>query len=340
MTHWVWVLFCGFVLVMLALDLFVVNRTPHVVKTKEALLWTGVCVVLALAFSVLVYFGYRGDWLQVATDYAEHHPKGATAHELGLEAATKFVTGWLVEYSLSLDNIFVIAVIFRHFRVESRYQHRVLFWGILGALVLRAVMILTGAALVSRFEWVLYLFGAILVYTGIRLVTQKEEDMDPEHGWVYRSARKLLPLAHGYHGERFVVVQNGRRLFTGLFLVLVVVETTDVVFAVDSIPAILGITTDPFIVFTSNVFAILGLRSMYFALAAMMDKFKYLKYSLAFVLVFVGVKMLVKYFGVHFEPAVTLSIITGALGLGVGVSLWASRGSGAGSEQPGEAPPP
>lgn len=344
MTSILWIAFVVFVLVMLTLDLFVVNRKPHVIDTRQALLWTGVCVVMALGFNVLVYFIYEHNWFHIADSYGQVHARGGD-EAVGMEAATKFLTGWLVEYSLSLDNIFVIAIIFEHFRVAPKYQHRVLFWGILGALILRGIMIGLGAPIVQHFEWVLYIFGALLIYTGVRLIRQKEETMHPENGIVFRTANRIFPVAKGYEGDRFFVRQHGKYHATILFLVLLVVETTDVVFAVDSIPAIFGITTDPFIVFTSNVFAILGLRSLYFALASLKDKFEYLKFSLAFVLAFVGVKMLLegvhhlrpittRWMGdlppwlawlpteqVHVPASLSLSIIGTALVAGVGTSL-------------------
>ncbi len=363
-----WIGFSVFVLVMLALDLFVVNRKPHVINVRAALGWTGVCIVMALAFNVAVYYIYEHDWLGIGSKFAvinlpdppalgpgETPPADAEPPKLriptgqGKRAATEFFTGWLIEYSLSMDNIFVIALIFAHFQVPTRFQHRVLFWGILGALVLRGIMIGLGAVLVANFEWVLYIFGVILVYTGVKLVTQKEEDFDPEHGWVLRMARRLLPISRGISAERFTARIDGKLFFTPLFIVLLVVETTDVVFAIDSIPAIFGITRDPFLVFTSNIFAIMGLRSLYFALAALMDKFKFVKFSLAFILAFVGVKMMLegvhrlrpvsaRLFGevpgwldwlpteqVHIASGVSLGIIAAALTVGVGTSVVLSR---------------
>lgn len=351
MIAWLWAGFVVFVLVMLALDLFVVNRKPHVINAREALAWTGVCIALALLFNVAVYFIYAHDWLGIGTQFATQHAPGLAGERmdsgpaLGKRAATEFFTGWLIEYSLSMDNIFVIALIFGHFKVPQQYQHRLLFWGIMGALVLRGVMILAGAALVQNFEWILYIFGALLIFTGFKLVAQKDEDFDPEHGFVLRIARRLLPISSSEHGSRFTTRVDGRFMFTPLFVVLLVVETTDVVFAVDSIPAIFGITRDPFLVFTSNVFAIMGLRSLYFALASLMNKFRFIKFSLAFILVFVGVKMMLEgvhhlrpiagkvlkevpsWLGwlpsdpVHINPAISLSIIAGALVIGVGTSM-------------------
>lgn len=354
MIAWLWVGFVVFVLVMLAIDLFFVNRNPHEIRIKEALGWTGVCIVMALLFNVAVYYIYEHDWMGIGTNFANLSAAAGGTEQPGTltvptgqgkRAAMQFLTGWLIEYSLSMDNIFVIALIFAHFRIPSQYQHRVLFWGILGALILRGVMILAGAALVAEFEWIIYIFGAFLIYTGVKLVSQDAGEYDPEKGIVLRLARKLLPVSGGLESERFTTRIGGRFLFTPLFIVLLVVETTDVVFAVDSIPAIFGITRDPFLVFTSNVFAIMGLRSLYFALASLMNKFAYLKYSLAFILVFVGVKMMLeglhhirpltdKALGglpsylawlpenqVHLSSTLSLSIIAGALALGVAYSM-------------------
>lgn len=367
MIAFLWIGFILFVLVMLALDLFVVNRKPHEINVRAALGWTGVCIVVALAFNVAVYYIYEHNWLGIGSQFALINAPDAPAGQApeappseaqlpagvrtgqGTRAAQEFFTGWLIEYSLSMDNIFVIALIFAHFQVPAKFQHRVLFWGILGALVLRGVMIGLGAVLVTHFEWVLYIFGAILIYTGVKLVMQREEEFDPEHGWVLRLARRLLPISRGISAERFTARIDGKLYFTPLFIVLLVVETTDVVFAIDSIPAIFGITKDPFLVFTSNIFAIMGLRSLYFALAALMDKFKYVKFSLAFILAFVGVKMMLeglhhlrpisgKVFGgvpgwldwlpaeqVHISSGVSLGVIAAALTVGVGTSVMLAR---------------
>lgn len=375
----VWIAFIVFVLVMLALDLFVLNRNPHVIRTREALGWTGVCVLLGLSFNVVVFYLYENDIGGIGTRY--HHlysqdarsrqavvetPHGeaptaaATAttatpgaqtpvspvspesdgvaegaavtaaggHEplavptgMGWPAAMEFFTGWIIEYALSLDNIFVIALIFTHFRVPAQNQHRVLFWGILGALVFRGIMIGAGTTLVNSLDWILYVFGVVLIVTAIKLLRQQEDHFEPEKGWVYRTAKRLFPFSERMEGDRFFTRIDGRLLATPLFLVLLVVETTDVVFAIDSIPAILSITKDPFLVFTSNVFAILGLRSLYFALAALMDKFGYLKFSLAFILAFVGLKMILEGFDVHVARETSLGIIGAALAVGVGTSL-------------------
>jgi len=356
MSLWLYAGFVAFVLVMLALDLFVVNRKAHVVRTREALAWTGVCVALALAFNAAVYYIYEHDWMGIGTKFVDTMeradaqrdraqpaelppvaseapaPDGENAalrearKSPGRTAAVQFLTGWLTEYSLSLDNIFVIALIFAHFRVPAQFQHRVLFWGILGALVLRGLLIWIGAELVERFHWIMYVFGALLIFTAIKMVRSGESSFDPEKSLAVRLGRRVFTVSPSYEGERFFTTLNGRRAVTPLFLVLLVVEATDVIFAVDSIPAIFGITRDPFIVFTSNVFAILGLRSLYFALAGLMEKFKHLSFSLAFILAFVGVKMLLEFWHVEIPATASLGVIAAALAAGVGTSLlWAPR---------------
>lgn len=265
---WFWLGFNAFVLLMLALDLGVFHRKAHVVRAREAGIWVTVWVSLALIFAAGLY-------------YFE-----------GREVALTFVTGYLIEESLSVDNIFVIVLIFAYFRIPPKYQHRVLFWGILGALVMRGTFIGLGALLIERFHWILYIFGAFLVVTGVRMGLQAESDFDPEENVVMRLAKRWLPFTSRYHEQRFFVREEGRTLATPLFLVLLLVEFTDLIFAVDSIPAIFAVTTDPFLVYTSNVFAILGLRSMYFLLAGVVDKFHLLRYGLAVILAFVGTKML------------------------------------------------
>jgi tellurite resistance protein TerC len=262
-----WTLFLAGVAAILVLDLGVLNRRAHVVRPREAAVWTLICITLAGLFAGWLFLEF--------------------GHKVGLE----FVTGYLIEYALSVDNLFVFLVIFAYFKVPQELQHRVLFWGILGALLLRAAFILAGAALIGRFHWLIYLFGAFLVYTGIRLLFTGDEEVDPDKNFVVRLARRFLPVTAGYHGPRFFVRYDGRRHATLLLLVLVVIEGTDVVFAVDSIPAIFGVTRDPFIVFTSNIFAILGLRALYFLLADLMNRFHYLSTGLGLVLAFVGAKM-------------------------------------------------
>ncbi|MGQ0640259.1 MAG: TerC family protein [Gemmatimonadaceae bacterium] len=290
-TVWAWGGFIAFILFMLALDLGVLNRRVHVVSIREAMLFTLVCVALALVFSGFLYFAYDR---HIADLGLVVDPIDGVNND-GRLAWVKFVTGYLIELSLSADNVFVMAMLFAFLRVPNQFQHRVLFWGILGALVMRGVMIVLGASLVARYHWVLYVFGAFLVYTAIRLFMARDigaEEAPPEPA-VLRIIRRWVPITTAYHGSHFVVRLDGRLFLTPLAVALVFIETTDLVFAVDSIPAIFAITADPFLIFTSNVFAILGLRSLYFALAGAIEKFRYLRASLAIILAIVGVKMLV-----------------------------------------------
>ncbi|MBZ5703850.1 MAG: TerC family protein [Acidobacteriia bacterium] len=290
-----WVLFNLFVVAMLVLDLGVFHRRAHSVKFHEAVGWSIMWMALAGAFAVLVYF-----W----------HGRGATL---------EFVTGYVIELSLSVDNLFVFLLIFRYFRVPPVHQHKVLFWGILGALVMRGVFILLGVGLIRRFEWIIYVFGALLVYSGIKLFRQEEMEIHPEKNPVLRVFRRWMPVTENYEGGKFFVRRPGLYA-TPLLIVLLVVETTDLLFAVDSIPAILAITLDAFIVYTSNVFAILGLRSMYFALAGMMEAFHYLHYGLSIVLIFVGAKMLVSHY-YHMPTEVALGVVAGVLLISVLASV-------------------
>jgi tellurite resistance protein TerC len=275
--------------VVLALDLGVINRKAHVVSVKEALVFTIAVFVMAALFDVFVYFAYENHWLGLGTSVDQ---VDGVIND-GRLAAVKFFTGYIIEVSLSADNVFVIAMIFEHLRVPAKYQHRVLFWGILGALVMRGAMIGLGAQLVARYHWILYLFGLFLVYTALKMLWSKsDETADPDEALVVRLVRRVFPVCEAYRESHFVVREGGRLMLTPLAVALVLVETTDLIFAVDSIPAIFAITADPFIVFTSNVFAILGLRSLYFALAGAIAKFRYLKVSLAAILGLVGLKML------------------------------------------------
>jgi tellurite resistance protein TerC len=266
---YLWVGFNAFVLLMLAIDLGVFNRKAHVVEVKEALIWSAVWICLALTFNLgLFYFE-------------------------GKEAAFEFLAGYLIEKSLSVDNIFVFLVIFSYFKVNPKHQHKVLYWGILGALVLRATLITVGATLLDNFHWVIYVFGAFLIFTGMKMAFQKDIDIHPEENIVLRGFKKIMPVWPKFEGGKFFIVEKGKRYATPLLVVLLIVETTDLVFALDSIPAIFAVSTDPFIVYTSNVFAILGLRSLYFALSGIMGMFHYLKIGLSLILVFVGVKMVI-----------------------------------------------
>lgn len=264
-----WTIFGVVVVGMMALDLGVFHREAHEVSVKEALTWTGVWVALATAFNVLVY--YRD----------------------GSKVAVEFLTCYLTEYALSVDNIFVFLVIFSYFGIPRDSQHRVLFWGILGALAMRGLFLLVGVALIEKFHWTIYVLGGILLLTGIKLLFQKEGDMQPEKNIVLRLARRFMPVSEQYDGSKFFFVRDGRRYATPLFLALLVVETTDVLFAVDSVPAALGISQDPFVLYTSNVFAIMGLRSLFFAVSGLLRYLHYLKYGLSIILVFIGVKMLI-----------------------------------------------
>lgn len=264
-----WVLFNVFVLLMLALDLGVFHRHTHDVSVKEALTWTAVWVVLALLFNGVIYYWH------------------------GSQAALEFLTGYLVEKALSVDNIFVFIMVFGYFQIPTRYQHKILFWGVLGALVMRVIFIFAGVALIEKFHFTIYVFGALLIYTGFKMLGNNNVKIEPDKNPVIRFAKKLFPITDGLRGDKFFVKQDGKRFATPLFLVLILIETTDLIFAVDSIPAILAITQDQFIVYTSNVFAIMGLRSLYFALAGVIQRFWLLNYGLAVVLGFVGVKMLI-----------------------------------------------
>lgn len=315
MTVAIWIGFIVVVLGLLALDLGVFNRKAHVVSTNEALGWTAFWVALALAFNGLVWFLYDHDVAMAG---------GGVGHLDGQQAALQFFTAYVVEKSLSLDNIFVIAMVFSYFKVPPESQHRVLFWGILGALVLRGAMIAAGLALIEAVSWIVYVFGGFMLLTAVRMMMVRHDSIAPDRNLVLRAVMRLYPVTEGFRGQAFFVVENGRRFATPLLLALAMVETTDVLFAVDSIPAVMAVTTDPFLVFTSNVFAILGLRSLYFALASIMDRFRYLKFSLVFVLAYVGVKMMLSHH-FHIPPLVSLSIIGGILFVGVAASLLAGR---------------
>lgn len=274
---WVWIFFFSVVLVALFVDIGIVNRKPHVPSRRETIGWSIIWVSLALLFNVFIYW-------QVGT----HNENWS----LAAFKAKEFFTGYLIELSLSVDNLFVFLLIFSYFRVPPKYQHRVLFWGIMGALIMRMVMIFAGAELVERFHWIIYIFGAFLIYTGIKMFSDDEEGFDIENSRIVSLTTRYIPIVKHYEEQKFITMQNGKRAGTLLLLVLIVVEFSDLIFAVDSIPAIFGITTDKFIVYTSNMFAILGLRTFYFLLADLADKFHYLKYGLAFVLTFIGIKML------------------------------------------------
>jgi tellurite resistance protein TerC len=287
-TPWHWAGFLLCVLIFLALDLGVFHRQSHVVKFSEALAWTGVWFALAMLFGLVIAPALVSDWQ--------------------LKQTVEFITGYIIELSLSMDNVFVIALIFAHFAIPPRYQHRVLFWGILGALLMRGLMIWLGVELINRFEWLLMALGAFLVFSGLKMVFTRDKESDPEKNIAVRIIRKIFPVSTEYDGQKFLTRLNGRVALTPLALVLVLVETTDLIFALDSIPAIFAVTRDAFIVFTSNVFAILGLRSLYFVLAGAIQYFRYLKIGLSIVLVFIGLKMLLMEY-LHIPTPVSLGVI-------------------------------
>ncbi len=315
----VWIGFILFVFVALALDLGVFNKAAHKISTREAFKWTSLWVSLSLMFSGFVYFGYDNHWLGLGD---------TVGHDVGgMNAALTYLTGYIIEQSLSMDNIFVIAVIFNYFKIPQKYQHRVLFWGILGALVFRGAMIGAGVFLVEKFDFIMYVFGGILLWTAYKMIKGGEDDIHPEENPLLLQLRKFLPVTKMMKGEQFFVRRAGRVVaMTPLFVALIVVETTDVMFAFDSIPAIFAITTDPFLVFTSNIFAILGLRSLYFVLASLLDKFEYLKYSLAAILAFVGLKMLVLHpLHIEMQEWTSLVVIVVLLAGGILYSVQASK---------------
>lgn len=308
----IWLAFLVFIVAMILLDLGVFHRKAHVVSLPEALGWAAVWIALALAFNVLVYFIYA--------EASPFRPQLALPELTGRDAALQFFTGFLTEKSLSIDNIFVIAMILSYFRVPPAEQHRLLMWGVISAVVLRGIMIAAGVVLIARFEWVIYVFGVLLIASAGKMLVMRHDNIEPDRNLIVRLVRRFHPVTNDYHGSRFFARVDGKRAATPLLLALVLIETSDIMFAIDSIPAIFAITRDPFLVWTSNVFALLGLRSLYFALAGLMDRFRYLKISLVFLLVYVGVKMLLS----HHYPipnAASLAMIGGILCVGVAASL-------------------
>lgn len=299
-----WVGFSVFVVFMLVLDLGVFHRKSHRVPVKEAVIWSAVWISLAMVFMTIIYF------------------------DEGKIKALEFLTGYVIEYSLSVDNIFVFILIFSFFAVDEKYQHKVLFWGIIGAIIMRAIFIFAGIALIRKFHWIIFIFGGFLIFTGIRMLFQGEVKVEPEKNPVVRFFRKFLPVSDKSEGDRFFVSSNGRRFATPLFIVLIIIESSDLIFAVDSIPAILAISEDPFIVFTSNIFAIMGLRSLYFAISGIMKYFRFLKIGLAFVLAFVGLKMVVSGFDIDIPILLSLLVITGIISVSVIASLMVKKPSG------------
>lgn len=309
---WLWIIFNLFVLGMLALDLGVFHRKSHAVSGREALIWSLVWISLALLFNAGLYFY----WDRIMPDSSYTNK----------DAALAFFTGYLIEKSLSVDNIFVFILIFSFFAVPAAYQHHVLFWGILGALLMRGTLILVGAALLHEFHWIIYIFGGFLIFTGIRMALHRNEEIQPENNPLIKVVKRVIPVTENYEGDKFFIRRAGKWIATPLLLVLLVVESTDLIFAVDSIPAIFAVTDHPFIVYTSNVFAILGLRALYFLLANVMDKFQYLKLGLAAVLSFVGVKMVLV--DVYKMPVgLSLGIIASILAISIIASLWRSKNS-------------
>lgn len=298
-----WIGFHIFIFLMLALDLGIFHKKIHKVPVKEAIIWSIVWISLAILFSFCIHLFI--------------YPEPG----VGKTKALEFLTGYVIEYSLSVDNIFVFILIFSYFKVEDKYQHKVLFWGILGALIMRASFIFAGVALINRFHWIVIIFGSFLVFTGIRMLIQKEAPANPERNMIIRFFRKFLPVTSVFHNDRLFIRQNRKMYATPLFLVLVIIETSDLIFAVDSIPAILAISKDTFVVYTSNIFAILGLRSLYFAVAGIMGYFRYLKTGLAFVLTFVGLKMLLAFFNIEIHIVLSLIIIISILMISILSSL-------------------
>jgi len=309
-TIWLWIGFNLFVLAMLALDLGVFHRKSHAVSTKEAITWSLVWISLSLVFNAVIYFFW--DRMMPGSSYTNS------------EAALAFFTGYLIEKSLSVDNIFVFILIFSFFAVPAAYQHRVLFWGILGALIMRGTLIAVGAALLKEFHWIIYVFGVFLIYTGIRMARHQDEEVQPYKNPVVKFFRRFMPVTETFEADKFFIPRAGILMATPLFLILLIVESTDLVFAVDSIPAIFAVTQEPFIVYTSNVFAILGLRALYFLLANVMDKFQYLKLGLSAVLTFIGVKMVIVDL-YHIPVGASLLVVAGIPTISILASLWKGR---------------
>jgi len=309
---WIWISFIAVVVVFLALDLGVFNKNDHVIKSKEAGIWTAVWVSVALGFSGIIYWLFSAGLVENPTQLAPD------------DAVLKYITGYLIELSLSIDNVFVIAVIFSSFKIPALYQHRVLFWGILGAIVFRGLMIVFGVALINKFEWIIYVFGVFLLITAFRMLKSDEHASDPQDSWLFRQLQKVIPITTERNGHDFFITTGGVKAATPLFVALIVIELTDVLFALDSIPAILAITADPFIVFSSNILAILGLRSMYFLISRMLQKFRYINYSLVVILAFVGLKMLFSH-QIKLPEWVSLTVIAVSLIAGIVVSLFTSN---------------
>ena len=306
----VWGLFLLGILIFLALDLGVFNKNPHIISVKEASMWTSIWVSLSFLFSGVIYWLYSSGNIDNVDDLTP------------TDATIKYITGYLIELSLSIDNIFVIAVIFSSFHIPQKYQHRVLFWGILGAIVFRALMIFFGVALINKFSFTTYIFGAFLLFTAFKMLFSKEEKFNPKNSFIYRNLRKVMPITTHMQGQKFFIKLRHITAATPLFIALIIIEFTDILFALDSVPAILAITSDPFLVFSSNIFAILGLRSMYFFLANMLNRFSYLKYSLVAILCFVGIKLILVH---HYKFPEWLSLGFIALSLAAGIIISLNR---------------
>ncbi len=304
----IWILFITMIVIFLAIDLGIFNRDAHVISVKEASTWTAIWVTVALSFSGVIYYLYTSGLVDNPDQLSP------------TDATLKYVTGYLIELSLSIDNIFVIAVIFSSFKIPLEAQHRVLFWGIIGAIVFRALMIVFGVALINQFSWMIYVFGLFLLFTAYKMLTTSNQEFNPRNSFVFKQLRKIIPITQTIEGEKFFVRKKHILAATPLFVAMMVIEVTDILFALDSIPAILAITSDPFLVFTSNILAIMGLRSMYFFLSNMLERFHYLEYSLVAILTFVGLKMLSLHY-IHLPEWASLGFIVLALGIGIVASL-------------------
>jgi len=299
-----WIAFIAVIIVALVLDLGVFNRNPHEITTKEAGIWTGIWVAVAILFSGIIYLAFQNQWIENPTNLSPTN------------AVMKYVTGYLIELSLSVDNIFLIALIFSSFAIPKKYQHEVLFYGVLGAIVFRAIMIIFGVTLIHKFTWIIYVFGVFLIFTAIRMLISHDKETDPKDSKLYKWINKIYPVTNTIHEGKFFVKIDHKKYATPLLVALIIIELTDIFFAIDSIPAILAITADPFIVFSSNILAVMGLRSMYFLIVGMLDKFKYISYSLIVILAFVGVKMLLSH-TIDIPDGLSLGVIVVALAGGM-----------------------
>jgi len=299
-----WLIFISVIIIALIIDLGIFNKSPHVIKTKEAAIWTTVWATIALLFSGIIFLAFKNNWIDNPTNLSPTN------------AVIKYITGYLIELSLSVDNIFVIALIFSSFAIPKKYQHEVLFYGVLGAIVFRAIMIVFGVALINKFSWIIYVFGVFLIFTAIKMLISHDKPSNPRDSKIYKWIKKIYPVSKSVYSDKFFIKKGKIKFATPLFVALIIIELTDIFFAIDSIPAILAITTDPFIVFSSNILAVMGLRSMFFLVAGMLDKFKYISYSLIVILAFVGVKMLLSHH-VDIPDWLSLGVILLSLGSGI-----------------------